>query len=186
MKKILALFLVIFACHTSVFAADDFGSDDWGSIQNLQDAWDGQRIIKDADFEKVIQQRTKQPSKKQQKKTGAETYTLPSQNELDFATKPDEVCVTLLVPQTLYTKDGILPMGYYRAAKGTEPDGKHFINFYEGSNLIAKVYAYETQNDYNQKSISYLKIVYQENEGTAKIIYGCLDYNLEADAQLKP
>ena len=92
---------------------------------------------------------------------------------------------TAMLPVTLITPQMTeIPPGYYRILSAKNDYG-YFINFYQGNQLIAKVKANETENDYEQKTLNYVKLLTKDNEKQAKIIYGDLDCNLETTVNIK-
>lgn len=191
MKKLFLILFTSFLICTSALAADDSGSsDEWSDIGKMQDAWDGQKIITDEQFEKIIEQRTKKSKEKQEKKFKkkvGEAINPNNINETNLTTlrKLAENYPTLLVPKTIFVKNEVITPGFYRVLAAKTKKGKFFINFYQGSSLIGKIPAKETQNDYNAETINYAKIIYIENDLKAKIVYGCLDYNLVAETWTK-
>lgn len=156
----------------------------------MQDAWDGQKIITDDQFEKIIQQRTgkaKEKEEKRFKKKVGEAIVPNNNAETNISTLRQiaQDYPTLLVPTTLLSESTVITPGFYRVLAAETKDGLFFINFYQGNNLIGKIPAVETDDDYNAETINYAKIIYSEKDNRAKIVYGCLDYNLVAETTTK-
>lgn len=182
-------FLLIFAfLAQTVVCADDLDSiDDWSDIGKIQDAWDGQKIITDEEFDKVIEQKTKHTKEKAEKKFKkkmGEALIKGEQPTINVGKLKEiaEDYPTLLVPTNIvYGKTQITP-GFYRIISAKTKENKYTINFYQGNNLIGKIPAIETQDDFDAETINFAKIVYSNNDKKVKIIYGCLEYNLIAEA----
>ena len=186
MKKIF-LPIFIFSLITSVvFAAENSAStDEWQDIGKMQDAWDGQKIITDDLFNKIIDMKTKKSRQKEEKrfkrKVGESIAPNPvNEGNTALIKKIAEDFPTLLVPKTLMYDSTQINPGFYRILAAKTKDGDFFINFYQGNNLIGKIPATETQEDFETETINYAKIIYDEQDNTAKIVYGCIDYNLVA------
>lgn len=198
MKKFLSLILICFlvqalTAQNSALAADEDTSpgDDWSDISKMQGAWDNQKIITDDQFEKVIEQRTAKSKQKQEKKfkkkygealvpnNSSETSTLKSIRQVA------QEYPTLLVPKTLLYDEVVIPPGFYLVIAAKNKNNEIFINFYQGNSLIGKIPAMETDDDFGAETINYAKIIYAENDSRAKVVYGCIDYNLVANTGTK-
>lgn len=191
MKKFFILLSAsIFLISGAYCAEDSAVSDEWSDIGKMQDAWDGQKIITDDMFEKIIKQRTKKVNEKAEKrlkKKLGEPIDPNNTNSIDIGTikKVTEDYPTLLVPKTLISGTNTVPAGFYRVLAAESKDGRFYINFYQGSSLIAKIPAIETEDDFDAETINYAKIIYTQNDCRAKVVYGCLDYNLVAETDTK-
>ena len=58
------------------------------------------------------------------------------------------------------------------------------MNFYQGNSLIARVKSNKTDNDFNQKTLNYAKMI-ENDENTVRFIYGDIDCNLETLIYIK-
>ena len=189
MKKVTTLFLTSIILSSPVFAEDTAPTDEWSDISEMSGAWDGQKIITDDLFEKVIEQKTKyskeKQEKKQKKKFGEAIAPVSADmGNLMSLDKMAEDYPTLLVPKTLVFNDTEIPIGFYRVISANTTKGK-YINFYQGNSLIGQILAKETEDDFNTETINYAKIIFSETDNSAKLIYGCLDYNLIAEITTK-
>ena len=91
---------------------------------------------------------------------------------------------TVMIPVTLITADHKeIPPGYYRILSAKKENG-YFLNFYQGSSLVAKISAIETGDDHNQKSLNYAKVI-PVNDSFMNVIYGDIDCNIEAVVRIK-
>jgi len=191
MKKLFILFFTLSLISTPAFCAEDGAiSDEWSDIGKMQDAWDGQKIITDDLFEKLIKQRTQKANEKAAKRLKKKLGEPIDPNNsttvnVDTIKNIAQDYPTLLVPKTLLNGASQIPPGFYRVLAAQSKDGRFFINFYQGSSLVAKLPARETDNDFGAETINYAKIIYTQNDSRAKVVYGCLDYNLIAETGTK-
>ena len=191
MKKLLWLF-----CISAILTAspakseDDLNSiDEWRDISNIQDAWNGQQIITDDQFNKVIEQKTKHSKEKAQKrfkKKMGEALIKGEQPQMNIGELKEiaQDYPTLLVPTNIKYGDIQITPGFYRIIAGKNKQEQYTINFYQGNKLVGKIPATETQEDFDSETINFAKIIYTNNDKKAKIVYGCLEYNLEANADV--
>ena len=191
MKRLISLlFTGLFFVVSPALSDEVDANDEWTDIGKMQNAWDGQEIITDDQFDKIIEQRTKRSKEKAQKKFKkkfGEAIVPAEQTETNLTTlrKIAEDYPTLLVPKTLSFNEITIPTGFYRVLAAKNKQNNFFINFYQGNTLIGKIPAKETENDYDSETINYAKIIYADNDKRAKVIYGCLDYNLVAEIYTK-
>ena len=189
MKKLLSLIcIIILSMQASAIADETAISDDWSEIGNMEHAWDGQKIISDEEFEKVIEQRTKKSKEKADKKFKkkmGEALIKGEHPEVNIGTLKEiaQDYPTLLVPTNITYKDTTIVPGFYRIIAGKNKQNQYTINFYQGNKLVGKLPAVETNEDFDADTINFAKIIYSNNDKKAKIVYGCLEYNLIADAE---
>ncbi len=191
MKKVLSLAFIFILFTTSTVCADELDAfDDWSDFGKIQDAWNGQQIITDDEFDKVIEQKTrpaKEKAEKKFKKKMGEALIKGEQPQVNVGELKEitQDYPTLLVPTILTYKDTQISPGFYRIIAAKNKLNEYTINFYQGNNLMGKIPAIETQDDFDAETINFAKIIYSNNDKKAKIVYGCLDYNLigYADAQ---
>lgn len=189
-KNFLLACSLVFIFSVGCFAEDVASSDEWGDIGKMQDAWDNQKIITDDMFEKVINQRTKKANEKAEKRIKKKLGEPIAQNgsmnvNTEIIKNIAQDYPTLLVPKTLLFEEVTIPPGFYRVLAAETKEGNFFINFYQGSNLIGKLPALETEDDFAAETINYAKIIYTNDDSRAKVVYGCLDYNLIAETDTK-
>ena len=186
MKKILSLICIVLLTQSPISSAEITDNyDDWGDIGNIQDSWDSQEVITDDQFEKVIEQKTKhskeKAEKKFKKKMGEALIKEEPQMNINKLREMAEDYPTLLVPTNIIYKNTQITPGFYRIISAKNKQNQYFINFYQGNNLIGKIPAIETQDDFDAETVNFAKIIYSNNNQKAKLIYGCLEYNLVAD-----
>lgn len=192
MKKILSLFLILYLLSNAAIVLADDGADFWDEPMKIDAAAKSQqKAVTDQEFEKVMQMFEKKKKKAAEKnKPKGNPIGLPMQEN---STPADanafkvtyEVYPTVMIPVTLITADNIvISPGYYRILSVKKNNDVYYLNFYQGSNIIAKVRAINTGKDYNQKSLNYTKII-PVNDDYMKVIYGDIDCNIEARLDIK-
>ena len=68
MKRLISLlFTGLFFVVSPALSDEVDANDEWTDIGKMQNAWDGQEIITDDQFDKIIEQRTKRSKEKAQK-----------------------------------------------------------------------------------------------------------------------
>lgn len=190
MKRILLLILIlIVGCFNSpVLCADTTNSSDLDGILDNLDSWDGQKIITDQEFEKVMKKyenKETKTEKKKKKKLGELLTPTLNAGEIQSIVQMEEFYPTILIPLELISKEKEVPVGFYSVISAKAHNGETFINLYQGRELIVKLPARITEEDFEADTINFAKIVYEENRGRAKIIYGCIDYQLVAEVYTK-
>ncbi len=186
MKKFWITFLVL-----SLSCGCCFSEDDWDDFIKIDtEAKNQQKVVTEDEFEKTMKMFEKKPTwkeKRAKKKMG--DAIIP--NAQDSSMKTDvykgmyETYPTMMIPAHLVTNDmQEVPIGYYRIMSVSK-SGTHYLNFYQGNALIAKIKANPTDNDYNQKTLNYAKII-PISDNQLRIIYGDLDCNLETVVNIKP
>ena len=163
------------------------GLDDWDDYIKIDEAAKSQQktVTKD-EFEKVMQQFEKKNKKKEKSKIKGESRTPEDEafGNVQIFKELYETYPTILVPTDLITTDGQeIPTGFYKIMSVKKPNG-YFMNFYQGNSLIARVKSDITQNDYNQKTLNYAKMI-DNDENSVKFIYGDIDCNLESLIYIK-
>ena len=192
MKRFVFLILLAFLCQ-SAFGVGQALADDvdfWDDAMKVdQEAKSQQKAVTDEEFEKVLKlfkKKKKDPKKPKGNPIGPQVPEDQTQPDANAFKQTYESYPTVMIPVTLVTDTGIeIQPGYYRILSVKNEDKKeYFLNFYQGSSIIAKIKAYETDNDHNQESLNYTKVM-PVNEDVMSIIYGDIDCNLESHLQIK-
>lgn len=189
MKNILSftILVTVLLCGQTLFA------ESWDDYANLDHAWDGQKTITNKEFEQVmdaLQAKAKKKEAKQKKKrakkiSGGGTSL---HNELDpnkiipelESVKPvsDELLVNL--PVNLIVDGQLLDKGYYSVVgERNKEDNKIYLNLYQAHYLKAKIEAHETEEDYGEDEVNFVK-VQNYNDSFMKLIFGSIDFNAYA------
>lgn len=188
MKKILVLLIFSLLIHTLPVSADD-GSDGFGGIGDsmkdtgtMENAFNGQKQITDEEFQKTLDKLKTKQNKGKNKKFKGKSF-----NEDNSSTHIDETAAKttiLSVPLLLINGDGAeIPIGHYKIV-GKKENGNIYLNFYQSSELIARVPAIETKNDFDQSNINYVKLL-PYNAQRVEVIYGSIDFNAYTFIRIK-
>ena len=190
MKRFVVLLSILFTPILSLpaFAEDD---DFWDEpIKIDSDAKNQQKSVTDQEFEKVMKFFEKKKKKKEEKNKPKGTPIGPQIQDGQVPADSNSFKVTyedyptVMIPVTLITEDAKeIPPGYYRILS-VKKETLYFLNFYQGSSLIAKIRAIDTGNDHNQKSLNYAKVI-PVDDRYMNVIYGDIDCNIEARVRIK-
>ncbi len=190
MKRFLLLLVLFLMCNSTMpVMADD--ADFWDEPMKVDQAAKNQeKSVTNQEFEKVMQFFEKKKKKQEEKKRPKGQPIGPQLQEGMQAPDADAFKVTyeeyptVMIPVTLITPNLTeIPPGYYRILSVKKGDD-YYLNFYQGSSLIAKVAAINTGNDHNQKSLNYAKVIPYE-DSYMNVIYGDIDCNIEARLVIK-
>lgn len=171
MKKFLViLFILIISCGEFAFADGDLW-DNFGD-QNVY----GQKPVSDQDFEKALESKQKKKKRDKNIPKGESFHQSNETNAIvDTSKEPD----VLLIPLNLKVGEaGIVPIGHYEVV-GEKVDGTIFLKLYQAHDLIAKIPAEETEDDFNEPTIKFVKLL-PHGETHVEIIYGGVDFNAYA------
>lgn len=184
MKKILILiciFLFAFAV-LPVFADADVDFDTGGGVDTLdkynpENSWNGQKKITDEDFEKTLKKVEAKKKKNRKKQFKGSSLKEEDNNTYLKETADKEALLTL--PVALLTNEGTeIPIGHYKVV-GTKVKGKVYFDFYQAYAHIARVEGVESQSDFGQSTVNFVKILAYD-EHNVKIIFGSIDFNAYA------
>ena len=174
MKKILILAAIFCFFSTPLKAEEDIMDTASGLSREL----DMQKIISPQEYDKILNKLKKQPKKKRGKQQELMPSSILDDDTLEEVSAKEEVySATLMVPVMLFHQNGVIPVGFYKLCASQE-NGKHFLNFYQGSDKIASVEAFLTNYEESEETINYVRLL-PVQEGVVKVIYGSLEYNLE-------
>ena len=100
-------------------------------------------------------------------------------NETEFLTKVPAELPVLSIPVVLkLTEEVRLPMGHYQI-QGEKKDGKVYLKFYQAHYLIAEIPAQETNDDFGQESVNFVRLE-NLNDNQVIIEFGSVDFNAYA------
>lgn len=188
MKKIfiLLVFLVIFCLPT---LADD--SFETGGVEDLmratsgvENAFAGQKQFSDEDYQKALKevQGRKKNKLKQVKPFKGKDFN--DENNGGYLNDTSDKNVVLRLPVELNNNDGVeIPMGLYKIV-GKKISNKVYLDFYQSATLVARVPAVETNDDFGETGINFVKLL-PDNEKRVKILYGSMDFNAYTYVMLK-
>lgn len=179
MKKLSLLLLFIFLMSSSVFAND---TDDLWNNYNI-DVTGGQevRAVSDEEFEQALQKMDSKVNKwrNRYRKWSAprgKDFSQSNETELIENEHGDKVSLPVLsLPVDISIGEAILPVGHYQV-KGEIIDNNPVLSLYQAGELMIRIPAVETKDDFEQDEILFASWV-SENDNCLKIIYGSLDFN---------
>ncbi|MGN1125025.1 MAG: hypothetical protein ACI4SM_02445 [Candidatus Gastranaerophilaceae bacterium] len=173
--------LMIFVLQQASFAEDVSSSGDWSDISNVQNAWDGQKIITNKEYEQVVNELERRKNAKNtraQKKAGDILMKSSEGSEADFLCKFNEQYPLLNLTVPITTSAGVIPPGHYKAV-GVKKDGKIFINLCQSYDVVGKIPAIETDEDFDEMDINFIKVE-EVAQNVLKIMYGSMKFNAYA------
>lgn len=181
MKKII-LILILILLSPMVSIADELGTSGIeGSMDytgNIENAFAGQKQVSDEDFEKALSEVKAKKNKRKlfKKDKPFKGKSFNEENNGGYISDTADKNILLTLPVELSTKTGEeIPVGHYKII-GEKVKDSVYLNFYQSSNLIAKVPATETNSDFDEPEINFVKII-PVNENKIKIIFGSMDFN---------
>lgn len=183
MKKFYALFLVLFlsACFSQVVLAEDGELD--GYTRGVDNAWYGQKPVTDEQFDKAMKKLKDKKDRKMNKPLKGQSVS-KDEHHNEYLNDMADKNIILLLPLDLVTPDGSeIIMGHYKVV-GKKIKDKVYLDFYQSSTLEASIEATETNNDFGEKTINFVKVL-PYDEKRIKIIYGSLDFNAYTFVNIK-
>lgn len=184
MKKPVLLIVLFFVV---LLASPVLAADDWSDYSSVDRAWDGQKTITNKQFEETIDALQAKSKKKEAKKReklikkvkGSSLIPeMDAHNDDMINEQPDETLSEfqlVSIPVDFVVGDKIIEKGFYKVDGEKNSQGV-FINLYQAHKLVAKIKARETDDDFNEDCIKFVKVL-PCNDHQIKIIYGCVDFN---------
>lgn len=193
MKKLLSIIVALLVLNTlciggSAVVSQKFlpaayaeGDDLWGSFNTDISGPQEQRFVSDEEFEAAIKKKNKKLDKwkkillnngsprGEQFSQSDETEAINNNQGVD-ASLP-----VLALPVEIKIGEGYIPVGHYQV-EGKNENGRIVLSLYQSHNLVAKIPATETNEDYEQEEILFANWL-SEGDNRIKIIYGSLDFN---------
>mgnify|MGYP004504177549 CR=1 FL=1 len=173
-KFLLCLLILTISMSFGVVYAEDV---DWSTIGNPDNAWDGQKPITNKEFEEVVSELEKQKNKNkrggQKPMKGMDLNRSGSDAEL--LTNINTALPLLNLPVPVYINGQILIPGHYKVV-GEKENNKVYLKFYQGHSMLAKIEAYETEDDFGSEDIYFLKYEELPNH-QLKIMFGSMEFN---------
>lgn len=174
-------------CPTIVLA------ESWDDFSTLDRMWDGQTSVTNKEFENAIntleekknKKEAKQKKKRIKKISGGGTSLhneLNPDNEIKELAplKKDECEEHLLsLPVNIIIDELPLEKGFYRIMGEKDKNGEIYLMFYQSQFFKGKVRASETNDDFGEDNINFVKLI-PYNDNFVKIIFGSLEFNAYA------
>ena len=153
-----------------------------GNYAFADDLWDnfgdsdvyGQKAVSDEEFEQAVESKQKKKKKDKNIPKG-ENYSQSNETEMLNNTSIEPSII--LIPVPLKVKEGyIIPEGHYMIEGVKEDDGNVYLKLYQAHDLIAKIPAEETDDDFGEENINFAKLI-PHGDYHVEIIYGDMDFN---------
>lgn len=168
-RVIILLTLLMLNFSQNVYAEGDLW-DNFGD-QNVY----GQKAVTDKEFEEALESKKgKQKKPKDKLLRNGEAFQKSSETEF-LKSVPKELPILLIPLDLALTEDRVLPVGHYQIM-GEKKGGKVYLKFYQAHNLLANLEAVETNNDFGEEEINFVRLL-ENNENSVKIIFGSLEFN---------
>ncbi len=180
-KIVLLLILSLFALP---ICAEEV---DWSKYDNIDNAWDGQKVITNKQFEETMnaleakknKKMNRQKEKAIRKLKGSSLHdnmdahkdNIESQTPLEEA----EECQVINIPVNFVSNGKIIDCGFYKVVGEKKDDGV-YLELYQAHNLIARIKARETQDDFDQEFIQFVKLI-PDTDTRMKLIFGSVAFN---------
>lgn len=166
-KIIIIIFAIIISAGNFVFADGDLW-DNYGD-QNIY----GQKPVSDKEFEQALESKK---GKKKRDKNIPKGESFQQSNETDSIINVSKELPVLLIPLNLKSPDGsIIPTGHYQV-EGFKENGKTYLKLYQSHYVIAKLTAEETNDDFGETSINFVKLI-PHGEAHVQIVFGNVNFN---------
>lgn len=184
LKKLTCLFSILMIFSSAVRADDFGGGQDWASLSQMENAWDGQKMIKNSEYDAIVNELEKRKNAKKikaNKKAGEMLMKNTEVTEADMLAKFDEQYPLLNLTVPLKIGDKEIPVGHYKVV-GVKANGKVYLNLCQSYNVVGRLKAVETEDDFDENEINFVKI---EDVGNNFIMvkYGSMKFNAYAYAQ---
>lgn len=181
-KKIVLLLII------SMFALPICAEEvDWSKYDNIDNAWDGQKVITNKQFEETMnaleakknKKMNRQKEKAIRKVKGSSLHdnmdahkdNIESQTPLEEA----EECQVINIPVNFVSNGKIIDCGFYKVVGEKKDDGV-YLELYQAHNLVARIKARETQDDFEQEFIQFVKLI-PDTDTRMKLIFGSVAFN---------
>lgn len=179
MRKIIIILLGLFLLVLPAFADDESGGnnieDAYKYTQGVENGFVGQKMITDEQFQKALSE-VKAKQKKGKKKNALKGNSFNEESSGDYIHETKDNVTLLTLPVELQNNDGAdIPIGLYKIV-GEKNDNGVYLDFYQSSECVAKVPALETNSDFGEPDINFVKLIPYDNN-RVKIIYGSMDFN---------
>lgn len=192
MKKFFMIILTMLLTTPLCAFADDSADSSYGGINeamqytnSVENAFLGQKKITDEEFQKTLSEvKAKQDKKKRHKVKPFKGKNFNEENNGNYIDETAAKNVVLGVPLDLTNGDGAeIPTGHYKIV-GTRERDNIYLDFYQSATLVARVPAIETDSDFDETAINFVKLV-PYNEQRIKVLYGSMDFNAYTFIKIK-
>lgn len=188
MNKIALMLLLCLMLSFQVCFADE----SWNDFSGLDRVWDGQKSITNKEFDDVmnaLEQKNNKKNEKIRKKkikkisgggTSLHNELNPDSEIRSLAPlKKEEDGNLLNIPVNIIIDEIPLDKGFYKVIAEKDKNNDIYLMFYQSQFFKGKVRACETNEDYDEDNLNFVKLI-PYNSHFVKIIYGSLEYNAYA------
>lgn len=183
MKKFLSILFAFFIlCSAPVKSAE---SDDlWDNFGIDVTPPKESKYVSDEEFDKAFDQMNSKVNKwkkRLQNKNVPKGEEFSQSNETEIINNnqgEDATLPVISLPVELSFGDGIVPVGHYQI-KGEKINDIPVLSFYQANDLILRLPATETNEDFDKEEILFADWI-EDSNNKLKIIYGSLDFNAYA------
>lgn len=188
MKKIFITLTFLFTIFTLLPAIANDNSDGgigdaYQNTGTFENAFVGQKKVTNEDFQKALDE-VKSKQSKGKKKSQFQGKNFNADDSGDYIKDTADNVLILSLPVELTNNDGNeIPVGLYKVV-GEKVNDKVYLNFYQSYDLIAKVPAVETNSDFKQPDINFVKLIPYDNK-RVEVIYGSMDFNAYSFIRIK-
>ncbi len=189
MKYVLICLLTAIISMNAAYCADDKSSSKvWGADTGVfNQGFENQEPVSDSKLKKTIETLKERNKTKKQKKLQSQiapvSTSADSEHLEEFVKSQDtdsEQCqsLTVMIPVSAYSEDGIkISPGYYKLSCHKVAENEYVLELSQGTNRILTVKAMQTQQDFEQDTISFCNAEIIDGE-RIRLIYGTIDLNL--------
>lgn len=191
MNKVILCLLIFFAASCTCYAEDVSTDDLWNNFGTTQDFYGQDKpAVSDEDFDKALESLKKKQNKfgnwlkKRQIPKGEEFHQGNETEVINEDVGDKNSLPVICIPTELVIGDGILPIGHYQVSGDKDDEGNVSLKFYQAQYLMAQIPAIETDDDFGEDTISFVKWS-NEGETSIKIMFGSLDFNAYTTVNIK-
>lgn len=183
------IFILILLCCMFI-PLDVMAEEDWSSYDNIDNAWDGQKAITNKQFEETMNALQANKKRKEDKKRekairkvkGASLIPqMDAHNDNMINENPEEIVdegQLINIPVDFVVNGQAVERGFYKVLGEKKDDGV-YIMLYQGHDLKAKIKARETNDDFDEQYIQFVRLL-PFNDHQMKIIFGSVAFNAVA------
>ncbi len=169
---------------------DVMADEDWSSYDNIDNAWDGQKAITNKQFEETMNALQANKKRKEDRKRekairkvkGASLIPqMDAHNDNMINENPEETVdegQLINIPVDFVVNGQAVERGFYKVLGEKKDDGV-YIMLYQGHDLKAKIKARETNDDFDEQYIQFVRLL-PFNDHQMKIIFGSIAFNAVA------
>lgn len=173
MKKFFVILSLIFI-GCSVLADGDLW-DNFGDTNTY-----GQQAVNEDEFNKALESKQKKKKRDKNIPKGAE---FSQSNETELLKNTKELPILLIPLELKVNEKYTIPIGHYQV-EGVRENGEVFIKLYQAHDVIAKLPAEETDDDFGEETIIFVKLL-PHGDCHVEIIYGGVDFNAYTIVDIK-